>query len=144
METLTSKSPSDQINTELSMRRTGMSFQRPRMSADRRGSERLPILGSLHAEVMVYAPMAVLEIGPGGVTVETTFPLHLDSPHDLRLSLGACSLVARGRVTHSRLTDVDHDTVTYRTGLEFVEVPERVSNAIAEYLAVIKAGRAGS
>jgi inner membrane protein YidH len=32
---ITTKSPSDQISTELSSRRTGMSFQRTRMSADR-------------------------------------------------------------------------------------------------------------
>ena len=35
METITSKSASDQISVELSSRRTGMSFQRTRMSADR-------------------------------------------------------------------------------------------------------------
>ena len=32
---VTSKSPSDEISTELSERRTGMSFQRTRLSADR-------------------------------------------------------------------------------------------------------------
>ena len=35
MESVTSKSGSDQISVELSSRRTGMSFQRTRMSADR-------------------------------------------------------------------------------------------------------------
>ncbi|QIO37508.2 YidH family protein [Bradyrhizobium sp. 1(2017)] len=35
MESVTSKSASDQISVELSSRRTGMSFQRTRMSADR-------------------------------------------------------------------------------------------------------------
>ncbi len=35
MDAVTSKSPTDQINVELSSRRTGMSFQRTRMSADR-------------------------------------------------------------------------------------------------------------
>jgi putative membrane protein len=34
-EPITSRSPSDQVSTELSARRTGMSFQRTRMSADR-------------------------------------------------------------------------------------------------------------
>ena len=34
-EPVTSKSPSEEISTELSARRTGMSFQRTRMSADR-------------------------------------------------------------------------------------------------------------
>jgi putative membrane protein len=35
MESVTSKSDTDQISVELSSRRTGMSFQRTRMSADR-------------------------------------------------------------------------------------------------------------
>lgn len=35
MNTVTSKSPPDDISVELSSRRTGMSFQRTRMSADR-------------------------------------------------------------------------------------------------------------
>jgi putative membrane protein len=35
MESITSKSGSEQISVELSSRRTGMSFQRTRMSADR-------------------------------------------------------------------------------------------------------------
>ena len=35
MQSVTSKSSSDQISVELSSRRTGMSFQRTRMSADR-------------------------------------------------------------------------------------------------------------
>jgi putative membrane protein len=35
MDAVTSKSPGEQINVELSSRRTGMSFQRTRMSADR-------------------------------------------------------------------------------------------------------------
>ncbi len=35
MQAVDQHSPSDQINTELSARRTGMSFQRTRMSADR-------------------------------------------------------------------------------------------------------------
>jgi len=60
----------------------------------------------------------------------------------LRLSLGACALVVTARVTHSRLTAVDQEVVTYRTGLEFVDAPERVSSAISEYLAALRSGRA--
>src|SRR4051812_6428055 len=97
------------------------------MDGDRRDAERISILGNLPAEVMVYAPMAVKEIGHGGLTAETAFPLHLDSLHDLRLALDACSVIVKGRVVHSRIIDVDQDIVTYRTGFEFVEQPERVS-----------------
>jgi len=113
------------------------------MSADRRASERLPILGSLPGEVTISAPMAVMDIGAGGLTIETSFPLHLGSVHHLKLSLGATTLVATARVTHSRLTDVERDIVTYRTGLEWVEPSDGVRAAIDEYLGSVKKGRAG-
>ena len=38
--------------------------------------------------MMVFQPMLIKEIGLGGATVETRFPLHLNSLHDLRLTLG--------------------------------------------------------
>jgi len=113
------------------------------MNADRREDERITILGNLPAEVMVYVPMAIKEIGHGGLTAETSFPLHLDSLHDLRLALDACSVIVKGRVVHSHIIDVDQDVVTYRTGFEFVGLAERVSTAITEYVSALKANRAG-
>jgi hypothetical protein len=114
------------------------------MNEDRRDFERIAILGDLHGEVMVYQPMAVCEIGRGGASVETTFPLQLDSLHDLRLTLGTRSVVLKGRVVHCRITDVDQEAVIYRSGLEFVEPSDRVTAAIAEYLAELKLRRSGS
>jgi hypothetical protein len=113
------------------------------MCQERRGFERVPILGSLPAEVTLHAPMTVLDISQGGVTVETTFSLRLGSLHDLKVSLDGRSLVLQGRVTHSSITDVDHDVVTYRTGLEFVELPEAAHRAIAAYLDALTSTRAG-
>ena len=113
------------------------------MNGDRRDAERISILGSLPAEVMVYAPMAIREIGHGGLTAETSFPLHLDSLHDLRLALEDCCVIVKGRVVHSRIIDVDQDVVTYRTGFEFVELSEPVSLAITEYVTALKSNRAG-
>ena len=72
---------------------------------------------------MVFQPMLIREISRAGATVETRFPLHLNSLHDLRLTLGDKSVIVKGRVVHSRISDVDQDIVTYRTGLEFVERP---------------------
>jgi hypothetical protein len=114
-----------------------------RVSDDQRDAERLTILGDLYGEVMLYEPMLIKEIGVGGATIETRFPLHLDSLHDLRLVLGELSVVVKGRVVHSRICDVDQDIVTYRTGIEFVEASERVENAIAEYLDAVRTTRAG-
>ena len=107
-------------------------------------SERLAILGHLAGEVLVSHPMAIREIGVGGATVETSFPLHIDSLHELRLTLQDGSVVLKGRVVHSSVIDLDQDTVVYRSGLEFVEVPPRVITALADYVAGLKTRRSGA
>ena len=110
---------------------------------EQRDTERIPILGELQGEIMVFAPLVIKEISRGGVSVETRFPLHLNSLHDLRLALGTTSVVVKGRVVHSRISEVDQDIVTYRSGLEFIEQSERVESAIATYLESIKNDRSG-
>jgi hypothetical protein len=113
------------------------------MQDEKRDAERVPILGELQGEMMVFQPMLVKDISLGGATVETRFPLHLNSLHDLRLTLGSKSVVVKGRVVHSRISDVDQDIVTYRTGMEFVEPSERVTSALAGYLDSVKVDRSG-
>jgi hypothetical protein len=110
---------------------------------DKRDVERVPILGQLQGEMMVFQPMLIRDISKGGVTVETRFPLHIDSLHDVRLTLGDRSIVVKGRVAHSHICDVDQDIVTYLTGLEFVEPSQRIIGAIAEFLDAVKADRSG-
>jgi hypothetical protein len=114
------------------------------MERDRRGFERIPILGSLRGEVMVYQSVAIQDVSLHGLTIETSFPLHLDSLHDLQFTLGAVSIAVKGRVIHSAIADVDHDVVTYRSGFEFVDPPEPVTTAIAEFTATTKAQRDGA
>ena len=111
--------------------------------ADKRGAERVPILGELQGEIMVFQPMLIRDISKGGVTVETRFPLHLDSLHDLRLTLVKKSVVVKARVADSKISDVDQDIVTYRSGLEFVGASGRVIDAIREFLMTVKADRTG-
>jgi hypothetical protein len=89
---------------------------------------------------MVFQPMAIKQMSHGGMQVETTFPLQLDSLHDFRLTLGARSVVVKGRVAHSRITDVDQELVTYRTGIEFIEPSARVAEAIAAFVDAIAQG----
>ena len=110
---------------------------------DKRGAERIPILGELQGEMMVFQPMQVKDISVRGATVETRYPLHLNSLHDIRLMVGQKSVILKGRVVHSRISDVDQDIVTYRTGLEFLEVSDRVASAIGEFLESLKANRSG-
>jgi len=109
--------------------------------ADKRDAERVPILGQLQGEMMVFQTMLIRDVSKGGVTIETRFPLHIDSLHDVRLTLGKTSVVVKCRVAHSRISDVDQDIVTYRTGLEFIEPSERVIAVIAKFLDAVKADR---
>jgi hypothetical protein len=111
---------------------------------DKRAGERIPILGEMAGEVMVYHPMHVTDIGRGGATIETSFPLQLDSLHDLRLTLGAISVVVKGRVTHSRISEVDQDVVRYRTGFEFVDMSPAAAGAIDAFLTRVEDTRAGA
>jgi hypothetical protein len=107
----------------------------------KRDGERLQILGELHGEVMLFEPMAIKEISRGGAQVETAFRLQLDSLHELRLTLGDRSVVVKGRVVHCSISDVDQELVTYRSGLEFVELSDRVHSVISDFIEAIKDGR---
>jgi hypothetical protein len=103
-----------------------------------RQGERVPILGELHGEIMVLEPLVVKELGPGGASIETRFPLALNSLHDLRLTLGASAVVVKARVVHSHVGEMGEEAVNYRSGVEFVEPPAYVGAAIAEFLDTLK------
>jgi len=109
--------------------------------ADKRDTDRIPILGDLQGEIMVFEPLQIKEISRGGASVETRFALAIDSLHELRLTLGRRSIVLKGRIAHSRISDVDQEIVTYRSGIEFIEVSEAVRAVIAEFLETLKAAR---
>ena len=109
--------------------------------ADKRDADRIEILGDLRGEVMVYQPMAIKEISRGGAQIETIFPLHLDSLHDFRLTLGERSVVVKGRVVHCSITDVEEEMVVYRAGIEFIEPPERIASAIGDFIDAVTTGR---
>jgi PilZ domain-containing protein len=108
---------------------------------DKRDNDRIEILGELHGEVMVFQPTTVKEISRGGAQVETTFPLHLDSLHEFRLTLGDRSIVVKGRVAHCSISDVEQEGVLYRSGIEFIEPSERVFSVISDFIEAIKTGR---
>lgn len=108
---------------------------------EKRDRERVEILGELHGEIMVFQPLSIKEISHGGCLVETSFPLHINSLHDIRLTLGDQSIVLKGRVAHCRISDVDQEVVHYRSGVEFIEPTERVRAVIKEFIEAIRAGR---
>ena len=103
-----------------------------------RRTERVPILGELHGEIMVLEPLMVKELGPNGATIETRFPLALNSLHDLRLTLDSGAVVVKARVVHSHVGEMGEDAVRYRSGVEFVEPPAYVGAAITEFLETLK------
>ena len=103
-----------------------------------RKSDRVPILGELHGEIMVFEPLQVKELAPHGATIETAFPLPLNSLHDLRLTLGTGAVVVKARVVHSHVGEVDGEAVRYRSGVEFVEPPAHVGAAITTYLETLR------
>ena len=108
---------------------------------NRRQTTRVDLSGSLEAEVLVLQPARVTELGSDGMQIETATALQLNAIFEFRLRLGGRSVIVKGRVAHSRISEVDRDLVTYRSGVEFVEVPERVASAINGFVDGIRRER---
>src|SRR3954467_6114138 len=108
---------------------------------DKRDTERVQILGELKGEVTVFQPMAIKEISRGGAQVETGFPLQLDSLHEFRLTLGDRSVIVKGRVAHCSISDLEHEIVLYRSGIEFIEASDRVQTVVTGFIDAIRDGR---
>jgi hypothetical protein len=113
----------------------------PSRANDLRQADRLPILGALQGEVMVFQPMTITEIGGGGVQVDTAFPFQIDSLHDLRLELGSHTVIVKGRVVHCRVADMDQEIVRYQSGLQFVDLPTHAATAIDTFIERVKRER---
>ena len=111
-------------------------------NSSKRASERVPIRGTLHGDIMVFEPLLVREVSTKGASIETSFPMQIDSLHDVRLTLGDISVVLKGRVAHSHVSEIAQDIVTYRTGIEFVEPSAPVLGVLTAFLEELKASRA--
>ena len=111
--------------------------------SDKRDTERVLILGDLKGEIMLFEPLLIKEISRGGASVETRFPLHHELASrpapDARRQVGR----AQGQGRALRISDVDQDIVTYRTGIEFVDTSDRILSVIAEFLDALKSNRSG-
>jgi hypothetical protein len=106
----------------------------------KRDTERIPV-PSLHGEVKVFQPMTILDISHGGAQIETPFPLHIDSLHDFRLSLGDRSVVVKGRIAHCHVGELREGVALYRAGVEFIEPSEHVQTAVSDFVEALRAGR---
>jgi hypothetical protein len=105
---------------------------------ERRESPRVDLVSALHGKVTALQPTTIRQVSLQGMEVETSFPFQLDSLHDFRFTLSDRSLVVKGRVVHSSITDVDQDTVLYRSGIEFIEPSGRALDVIARFLEAVK------
>ena len=108
--------------------------------SEKRDSERVP--SQLAGEVMVFEPMTILDMSASGAQIETKFPLHLDSLHEFRLSLGDRSVIVKGRIAHCQIGDLNQGAVLYRTGVEFIEPSEHAVSAIHIFVDAQKAAQA--
>ncbi len=87
---------------------------------------------------MVFQPMTILNISYHGVQIETPFPLQLDSLHQFRLSFGDLVVVVRGRIANCRVSDLDDEATSYRSGVEFVEPSEHVATGLASFVEALR------
>ncbi len=110
------------------------------MAAEKRDAFRIPVLGELHGDITIVQAVTVTEIGLGGAMLETSFPLQLNSLHDVRLELEQ-PVIVKSRVVHSSIIDVDQDVVRYRSGVEFVDPSPPVVSALARFLDRVTGGR---
>ena len=108
-----------------------------------RKSDRLPLLGNITGEIVVFQPMTIREISVGGAQIETALPFQINSLHDVRLRLGDRTVIVKGRVVHCTVIDVNDELVQYRSGLEFTELPPHVADAISTYIEAVKTARHG-
>src|SRR6476620_6940526 len=108
------------------------------MTDHKRGAERVNIPGEVKGEVTVYEPMTILDLSDRGALVETRFPLHLDSLHEFRLSLGTRSVVVKGRIAHCQIGELQEGTVFYRSGIEFIEPTDHALAAIHAFVEALK------
>ena len=59
------------------------------------------------------------------------------------MTLGSDLVVVKGRICHFSISDVEHEQVIYRSGIEFVEPSGKVHGVIARFVGTLKAGRQG-
>ena len=108
---------------------------------NRRDTDRVPVPSQVHGEVMVYHPMTILNVGTGGLQIETPFPLQIDSLHDFRISLGERSIVVKGRIVHCHIGELTQGVVLYRSGVELVDTSDHAQSTIEVFVNALRLSR---
>ncbi len=106
---------------------------------DRRQAPRIDLLVAVRGDLMSLNEAAqVLQLSARGMMVETTIPLSPRDAHEFRLNLNGHPLQVKTRVVHSRMA-VEHDDVTYVSGLEFVDLNAEAMTAITGFIEELEA-----
>jgi hypothetical protein len=90
---------------------------------------------------MVYQPMTILDIGKGGLQIETPFALQIGSLHDFRISLGERSIVAKGCIVHCHIGELTQGVVLYRSGVELVDTSDHAQSTIEVFVDALRLSR---
>jgi hypothetical protein len=107
---------------------------RPYIEEDRRQTPRVDLLQEFEGRVLALdEPIAVQQLGPGGLTVVAAVPLSPAQIHDLRLTLDDAVISVRARVVHTR-TIIAGDDVTYVSGMAFVDTPAETRAIIEHFI----------
>lgn len=93
------------------------------MYVDRRRAPRVEVVGRLHGHVVsVDAPVTVREVSLGGLSFASTLVFPAGTVHEFRLTLGDdSSVLLRGRIVRSEQLMSDDGSVTYITGVQFLD-----------------------
>ena len=94
------------------------------MLGDRRGRQRLEIVGTVRAGLDVTNKARVVNIGPGGALIESRTPALVNSVHTVSLMLNGERVRVDARVRHLAPIAERCPEDGYRIGLEFINIPE--------------------
>jgi len=108
---------------------------------NRRDRDRVAVPSPVHGEVMVYQPMTILDIGKGGLQIETPFALQIGSLHDFRISLGERSIVVKGCIAHCHIGELTQGVVLYRSGVELVDTSDHAQSTIEVFVDALRLSR---
>ncbi len=110
---------------------------------DRRQRARVNLPGSLRGPIGPAGDVRVLNLSPGGAMIEHAGRFSPGQTCVLTLRLAEVDLHLRARIAWSRLYSVrtsppGEEEVRFRSGLQFVDVPESAEGHIRHYLATLR------
>jgi hypothetical protein len=108
---------------------------------ERRRAPRVEILGEIAGEFVTGdSPVTVLDLSPGGFSIETPIPLSIEDTHEFRFAVrDGISVFVLAKVVHRRPSP--RKPGTYVVGFEFLDVSKKAKADRAGLVERILAGR---